>query len=239
MDIRAYMLDIDISLKRLLFCLVLSPVLVICASCTDFSDEIDRVADGIGTQPNAIVTVRKSASGKTYFQLDEKTTLEPLGWKNPFKSQTRALVSYSETSEESKEFTKAVRVNQIDSVLTKDAIVMKTSEFEVNNDPVEIVTDWLTVCEDGYLTLHFATMWGADRIPHKVILGVDPEKPYELYFKHDKNGDYGTSWSEGLVAFKIDGLLPDTKGEEVNITLKWKSFSGDGKMAFKYRTRED
>ena len=33
------------------------------------------------------------------------------------------------------------------------------------NDPVEILNDWVTIAEDGYLTLRFATRWGNGQ-PH-------------------------------------------------------------------------
>lgn len=27
-------------------------------------------------------------------------------------------------------------------------------------DPVDMINDWVTIAEDGYLTLRFRTMWG-------------------------------------------------------------------------------
>ena len=42
---------------------------------------------------------------------------------------------------------------------------------------------------------------------------------------------------DGLVAFRLIGL-PDTGGKEEELTVKWKSFSGEKSAKFKYRTRK-
>lgn len=190
-------------------------------------------------RPNAIVTIKTLSSGETYFQVDEKTTLLPVDWKNPYKSETRALVRYTEQSDANAGlFTKSVKVNWIDSVLTKKAVPF-TEEFKNGaDDPVELIPDWLTVCEDGYLTVHFATWWGPDGSkPHYINLGIDPEKPHDLYFRHDKNGDdAATRAMEGIVAFKIDEILTDVKdGDE--LTFHWTSFDGEREAKLKYSGR--
>ncbi len=73
------------------------------------------------------------------------------------------------------------------------------------NDPVDIVDDWVTVAEDGYLTLRFSTLWGNRGIAHKVNLltGGNPENPYEVEFRHDACGDAGSWRSDALVAFDL------------------------------------
>ena len=60
---------------------------------------------------DAIVTVKSSQSGSTYFQLDEKNTLEPYKWTNPFRTEVRALLSFSDTKMSSDMFSKLVTVN--------------------------------------------------------------------------------------------------------------------------------
>lgn len=218
------------------------PVVAVMAaltSCMDFSNDIDKVNDpSIGWYPDAIVTVKTAASGKTFFQLDEETTLEPEGWSNPFKSETRALLYYSEIGE-SEDFSVKVRVERIDSVLTKDALAHNDKDVMKSDDPVEVVKDWLTVCEDGYLTIHFATLWGSGSVPHKVALVADKDNSRLFHFRHDSDSDQGTVWKEGIVAFWIGDLVPVASGEDANITLDWESFSGREKMVFKYRKRED
>lgn len=106
-------------------------------------------------------------------------------------------------------------------------------------DPVEMIKDWVTIAEDGYLTLRFRTLWGDRSKAHFVNLLVskDPANPYEVEFRHNAYGDvYGTE-GDGLVAFKLDEL-PDTEGKTVKLKLKWKSFSGDKSAEFDYCTRK-
>ncbi len=191
-------------------------------------------------RPKAIVTVKTLESGETYFQVDEKTTLLPVDWKNPYKGETRALINYDELSEVNNgPFTKSVTVNWIDSVLTKKA-VLYTEEFKKSvDDPIELIGDWLTVCEDGYLTLHFATWWGADnKKPHYINLGIDPETG-DLYLRHDRNGDEDSSNRpmDGIVSFKIDEILTEAKdGDE--LTLHWTAFNDEKKeVTLKYSGR--
>ena len=105
-------------------------------------------------------------------------------------------------------------------------------------DPVEIINDWVTIAEDGYLTLRFRTVWGG-RNKHFVnlLLGQNPENPYEVEFRHNAYEDtYGTT-EDRLVAFKLDGL-PDTEGKTVKLKLKWKSFSGEKSTEFDYCTNK-
>jgi len=190
-------------------------------------------------RPKAIVTVKTLDSGETYLQVDEKTTLLPVDWKNPYKGETRALVNYDELSEANNgPFTHSVRINWIDSVLTKKA-VLYTDEFKKGaDDQVELIPDWLTNCEDGYLTIHFATWWGPDnKKPHYINLGIDP-KTRDLYLRHDRNGDEADCrLAEGIVSFKIDELLTDANdGDE--LTLQWTAFDGEKKsVKLKYSGR--
>ena len=106
------------------------------------------------------------------------------------------------------------------------------------NDPVEIVNDWVTIAEDGYLTLRFRTVWSGRGITHYVNLipTNNPENPYEVEFKHNANGDVNGRIGDGLVAFKLDDL-PDTEGETVKLKLIWKSFNTTKSAEFDYRTR--
>ena len=129
-----------------------------------------------------------------------------------------------------------VWVNWIDTVRTKSmAQAMAVDSATVGNDPVEIVKDWSTVCEDGYLTLRFRT-YMSGYTQHKMNL-VATSNPYEVRLYHDACGDRSTRVADGVVAFRLD-KLPDTQGKTVDLTLKWKSFSGEKSVKFKYRTRK-
>ena len=195
------------------------------------------------TYPNALVTVKPVDANSFYMQLDDNTTLKPVNMKgSPFGSkEVRALVNYRLHPENPAPYNKAVWVYWIDSILTKPAISVEQMlpDFNYGNDPVEIIRDWVTVAEDGYLTLRFRTVWGDTGRPHYVnlITGVNPENPYEVEFRHNANGDWDDDdWADGIVAFRLDGL-PVNNGQTVTLTLRWQSFSGIKTAEFIYKPR--
>lgn len=216
--------------------------LLIVQSCSDDNDNKINIY-----YPNALVTVKHASDSTFYLQLDEETTLLP---KNVEKSpygykQVRALVNYSELDEESKNYSKAIHLNWIDSILTKPAIPYNSIDEDIDIDhvygtnPVEIVNNWVTIAEDGYLTLRFRTLWGYTQKPHFVnlITGVNEDNPYEIEFRHNAYGDvYGRS-GDALVAFSLKDL-PDTNGETMKLKLTWMSFNGKKSAEFNYRTNK-
>ena len=210
--------------------------MLILPSCLDDDDEVNRL------YPNALVTVKEAADKTVFFQLDDNTTLLPVNvTSHPFDSkEVRALVNYDEVDDPSQEYDQAVKVNWIDSIRTKAMAPNLGAENDevYGADPVEIVPDWVTIAEDGYLTLRFRTMWSHQGITHYVnlISTNNPDNPYEVEFKHNANGDVSGRIGDGLVAFRLD-QLPDTEGETVKLKLKWKSFNTDKSMEFDYRTR--
>lgn len=193
--------------------------------------------------PNAIVTVKPIDDSAFYMQLDDSTTLLPVNMKtSPYgDKEVRALINCYEVENHNTTYSKAVYVNWIDSILTKTTLPDQGSQNDIlyGNDPVEIVKDWVTIAEDGYLTLRFRTRWSGNGIVHRVNLltGVNPENPYEVQFRHDANGDISGIWGDGLVAFRLNDL-PDTGGETVKLKLTWNSFSGEKSTEFDYCTRK-
>ena len=115
-------------------------------------------------QPNALVTVKPLADNSFFMQLDDSTTLLPVNMKNsPYgEKEVRALVNFEQVNESSGEYDKAVHINWIDSILTKPiAADLGDENDEVyGTDPVDMINDWVTIAEDGYLTLRFRTVWG-------------------------------------------------------------------------------
>ena len=195
--------------------------------------------------PNALVTVKQDADKTVYLQLDDKTTLFPTNMKSsPFgEKEVRALTNFTLTNGNSSHYDKAVHINWIDSILTKPALPTTGTENEdkekYGEDAVEIVKDWVTLAEDGYLTLRFRTTWGSNRTPHRVnlITGVNTENPYEVEFRHDAQGDTNGQIGDALVAFNLKDL-PDTEGQTVKLKLKWQSFSGPKSAEFDFCSRK-
>ena len=129
-------------------------------SCLD--DDDDHYAYQVMV-PNAIVTVKTTAEDDFFLQLDDTTTLLPVNiTTSPFgKKEVRALTNFTPVDQPTGGYTQAVHVNWIDSILTKsmapDLGLQNDSVY--GTDPVEIVNDWVTIAEDGYLTLRFRTSY--------------------------------------------------------------------------------
>lgn len=204
--------------------------------------------------PNAIVTVKPIENPTDnltfYMQLDDSTTMvaENIS-KSPFgDKEVRALTSIEETGAEISGYDKVVHVYAIDSILTKNTEPFtdkNTVDSAFGNDPCEMIGDWMTVVEDGYLTLRVRVAAGNYGTVHRLTLltGVNPDDPYEVEFRHKIEGNkdvvYGPQpvLADALVAFRLDSL-PDTQGETVKLTLRWRSFNGGESTAqFDYCTR--
>ena len=128
-------------------------------SCNDDDD-----TDWSQVLPNALVTVKQNGDA-CYLQLDDNTTLLAQNLKSTVfgGKEVRALVNYSSTNEKSDLYNQVVHVNWIDSILTKKPVPSLASDTEnsekYGNNIVDIVRDWVTVAEDGYLTLRFRALW--------------------------------------------------------------------------------
>ena len=210
------------------------------SSCSNDDDNI-VVCPSVGSIPNALVTV-KSAGETCYLQLDDKTTLLPENiTKLPYDGkEVRALVNYAELNKKAEGYDKVVFVNWMDSILTKQTQPCLPTEQEndqkYGHDAVDIVRDWVTVAEDGYLTLRFRTYWGGKTHTINLLTGVNPDNPYEVELRHNACGDMPARLGDALVAFNLKNSLPDTHGKTVKLKLRWKSSAGDKTVEFDYCT---
>jgi hypothetical protein len=194
--------------------------------------------------PNAVVTVKTADDGHMYLQLNDETTLLPTNMRtSPFgDKEVRALANLQLPDHNEFEDGDEVKINWIDSILTKSPMPFVDGENDAlyGSAPVDIMDDFITYVEDGYLTLHLIMPWGDPNIKHRVNLltGGNPDDPYEVELRHDAEGDTGVDAVNAYVAFRLDEL-PDTEGETVKLTLKWQSSRGVRSAEFDYRTRED
>lgn len=190
--------------------------------------------------PNALVTIKtNSSTGQVYFQLDDSTTILPTNIKESTygKKELRALTNFKVQEGQSGHYSKTAYVNWVDTILTKNMAQSfgDKNKEKYGDDALEIVKDWTTVVEDGYITLRFRTYFG-NNIKHAINL-VKGDNPYEVVLYHNAFGDAKGYVSDGLVAFSLKDL-PDTQGKTVDLTLKWQSFSGMKSVKFKYTTRK-
>ena len=103
------------------------------------------------------------------------------------------------------------------------------------SDPIEIVRDWVTIAEDGYLTLRVRTLWGGTGKKHNINLltGTNPDNLYELELRHDALGDTRGTMGDALIAFNLNDLF--RSANPTRMTLKWQSFSGEKSVEFDLR----
>ena len=233
-------------IKTLMLLMVVAVTAVSLQSCDDDDDDYYPAFN------LATVTLKapKVDGGKWFMQLDDSTTLEATNIaSHPYDNrELRAYIRYNDI----KDMTSApastsaiqkmysVNVLTIDTILTKkmDPMVENTAE-EYGSDPVEVVNSWETVAEDGYMNIRFRTRFGYNG-KHRMTLvhRTDAEDPYTVEFLHDANGDTNGQVADGMVAFRLDDSFNEGN-DPIEITLKWKSYSGEKSAKFKYTPRKD
>lgn len=205
-------------------------------SCSDDGDNYSYYY----AAPNALVTVKPTSEGAAcLLQLNDSVALRPINLsRSPFGTkEVRALANLVPVS--GRDGVQQVYVNWIDSIRTKAALHAPEHADTLGNDPVEIVKDWVSLAEDGYLTLRFRTRWGNGQTTHLLNLtsGSNPNDPYELNLYHNAQGDTLGHWGDALIAFSLDSL-PDTQDSTVRLTLRWRSYSGMKSAQFDFRSRQ-
>lgn len=204
-------------------------------SCDDDDDWVDPICPNGAVE--AIVTTKTDpATGQPYMQLNDSITLVPTNIKQwaTGNKEMRAYVYYLLTDSASGHYSHAVHVYLQDTIRTK---MMSPKVEDMNkvygNDPLEVVNSWETVCEDGYLTIRFRTYFGGQKV-HSLYLVRTGDDTVEL--RHNANGDAANVVNDGIIAFRLNDM-PDTEGKYKELTLKWKSFSGEKSVKFRYKTR--
>ena len=96
-------------------------------------------------------------------------------------------------------------------------------------DGVDVLADWMTSLEDGFLTLHFQTWWGVEPRRHelRLVTGTNPDDPYELLLVHNANDDPKSYQADALIYFDIQPYLPKPEDPlHTTVTLKWTDDAG-------------
>ena len=210
-------------------------------SCLDDDDDDDKTIIDPNLGANAIVTLKTNpATGQFYMQLNDSVTVIPTNMKeSPYGNKELraiALITYKDKAD-SFHYSRSGDVLIIDTIRTKQmSPVVNDIAKTYGTDPLEIINDWVTVCEDGYLTLHFRTYFGNGKV-HTLRLVNTGDNTVTLY--HDANGDNQNNSrpGDGLIAFHLNDL-PETNGQYKEITLKWNSFSGEKSVKFRYKSRD-
>jgi len=191
---------------------------------------VDAPQDAAAIQEfRAIVTVKQDESGTIYFQLDDNTVLFPYNYNMPFNGMERIICGLAVANGANECHVQWMDfLEKGDISYTQDAI----------DDGLDIIDDWMTSVEDGFLTIHYNAWWGNGTNPH--LLLVKPSaNTYELTIVHQMNGDEPLEKADALVYFDINDILPNTEGTYKDLTIKWKSIEGAAKSkTFRFRSRQ-
>ena len=233
-------------MKRIKTLMLLMVVMLTAVSLQSCDTDCDN--NGYPAFNLATVTLKapQTEGAKWYMQLDDSTVIYAKNIaSHPYENkELRAYIRYNELQRDmaSSKFPYEYSANilTIDTILTKkmDPMVENMAE-EYGNDPVEVIDSWETVAEDGYLNIRFRTRWG-NNSKHRVTLvhRTDADDPYTVEFLHNANGDTNGQVADGMVAFRLDDCFNEGN-KPIEITLKWKSYSGEKSAKFKYIPRKD
>lgn len=190
-------------------------------SCLDNDDDFS-----LGKYQLEIVSV-KSPGSAAYFRADDGTTLWPaagyvdLSRLHDGQRVWLNMTLLGDSTTGAQHFDYYIRVNQVDTVLTKPIAPDLGNENDAvyGTDPVEIRS---MRTGNGHLTIRFAAKFG-DREKHWVNLVKKesdiPEDPYILEFRHHAKGDPQLSTQEGWVCFDLSAL-PPALTQAVELTIR-------------------
>ena len=185
----------------------------------------------------AILTIKKTPTDTVYFQFNDSITVYPRDYQYGYDHMQRVICGISVYKEKYGSFDYIGEVDWLEYIdegkFTSDASVM-------GSDGLTVLDDWMTGVEDGFMTIHYTTMWGNNPVQHdfSLVSGTNPDDPYELELRHDANGDAKEQEGESIISFDINSL-PDTGGEYKTLTLKWTTSGGSAsKKEFQFKTRK-
>ena len=208
-------------------------LLVTVGCAKEYLADIDRLypeKSDNATEDLAIGTLR-SQDGVRYIKLDEKTCSQVVNPEavSDINDGTRVFLEFRYVVYEKVAAfcTDAILVEWASPIDAGDVSILNFEEcFSTEqtrslkySDPVDIVLDWMTSLEDGFLTLHYRTPQSGDK-KHSFALyrSMNVNDRYAYYLVHNADGDKGPV-SEGIVCFDVSYLLPDTEGETVKLSL--------------------
>ena len=179
--------------------------------------QLDPVSTGFVVNPKEI----EGISDGTRVYLQYRTVLSP---ETPDFCTDAILVEWATPLEQG-----AVSLLNFEEAFSADSYQ--------STDPVDIVPDWITSLEDGFLTLHYTIASGDKR--HSFALYRGMGSPVRFYLVHDADGDTGKTLKDGIICFPLpmENLIPDGEGETVAISLYYIKLDHTLKtLTFEYRS---
>jgi hypothetical protein len=218
-------------IKLIFLSLGVAAMTLLVNSCNDDGYSLGNVWYSLVT-----VTPLEGNSHSYYLTTDNGKTLWPAASDIPwYKSgeRHRALAFYTLLSDSFHNYDHAVKVLDVQDILTKPVAEDKGEENEAyyGNDPVKMLDMWIG---DGYLNVEFGFNYGGS-VKHFInLLKLEKEgTPNYFEFRHNAYHDSPQAGRKGIVAFDLASL--DTGGAEIELTIRVKTFDGDKDYTVKYK----
>ena len=180
---------------------------------------------------DAIVTSKLSESGEVYFQVTESEAVYPANFDlfgYTYDRPRRIVCGLYVYDSWYGNLGRYALIDWMEYVQEGRVVAEKP---QGDDDGLDVLDDWMTSLEDGFLTLHYSTWWGTQPRRHELmlILGTNPDDPYEVLLEHRANGDPKAMEADALVTFDINDRLPASQdpGNTPLVTLKWRNDAGE------------
>lgn len=102
----------------------------------------------------------------------------------------------------------------------EEAFSTDAIETATYSDPMDIVSDWMTSLEDGFLTLHYMIPTSGEK-KHHFLLYQSLYDSNQYYLIHKADGDTKGSVMDGIVCFDVSRSLPQTEGKTVKLSFAY------------------
>ena len=173
-----------------------------------------------GTSNDLAIGTVRSRDGVRFIRLDAQSCSQVMNPKEiaDIKDGTRVFLQYRYVVASS------IADFCTDAILVEWASPLDMGEIRYDmqartGDPVDILMDWITSLEDGFLTLHYSVR-ASGSVKHDFSIYPSVEtNTYRLV--HDAHGDSKGDVNDGIVCFDVSGVLPDTEGETVELHLDY------------------
>ena len=187
---------------------------------------------------DAIVTV-KQADEIIYFQVDSVTRVYPAAgyrddsYKGP-KRLACGLKVYDYQIYKDWWYSRVTWYENLD----EGTLIRNPFASGINYRSFDVLDDWMTTMEDGFLTLHYSALWGSSKTPHGMSL-VYGEDPWHWSLVHFTVGDDEAQTKvDALIYFDLNDAIPKTDGAAV--TINWTALDGKpAQKTFWFRSRSE
>ena len=206
-------------------------LLVGCAKAADNMADYERFPEsGMSVGEGLAIGTLRSQDGVRYIRLDEKTCSQVVNPESvaDIKDGTRVFLEfrYVVVSQLASCYTDAILVEWASPIDQgsmylfnfEEAFGEESIRSATYTDPMDIVTDWMTSLEDGFLTLHYMIPTSGEK-KHKFALYQSLYNYNDFYLVHNADGDTKGSVTDGIVCFDMAGILSKAEGKTVELSF--------------------